>query len=140
MVGLAGHDPVDRRHQLAANRLDQPGEILIAAQRIVRDMDAPEMIGDAARAHRVEFRLYRGVGAGCDDPNFIRQPSASTIAAAPVQMIRARHSPKPMGTQPAFWQWARKITSSPSSTKVRVSPEAKVIERVPSLLNSMRLP
>jgi len=64
MVGLAGHDPVDRGHQLAANGFDQPGEIFISTQRIVRDVDAGEMIGDAARAHRVELRLYGGVGAG----------------------------------------------------------------------------
>jgi len=68
MVGLAGHDPVDRRRQFAANGLDQLAEIFISAQRIVRDVDPAEMVGDAARAHCIELWLHRGIGAGRDDP------------------------------------------------------------------------
>ena len=49
---------------------DQHVEIVVVADRIVRDVDAAEMIGDAARPHGVELRLHGGVGRRRDDAEF----------------------------------------------------------------------
>jgi hypothetical protein len=55
--------------------------------------------------------------------------SQAVVEAGARYIMRARHSPKPIGVHPAFRQWARKITSSPLSRKVRLSPDARTICR-----------
>jgi len=85
MVGFARHHPVDRRHQLAANGLDQRGEIAVVADRVVRDVDTAEMVRHAARTHRVKFRLHRGVGAGRDDAELYAPTERVGHFAAPVR-------------------------------------------------------
>src|SRR5262245_26319475 len=81
-----------------------------------------------------------GVGARCDDAELHPPAECVDHPVAQIQTMRARHSPKPIGTKPLLRQCARKITSSPSSRKVRISPEGSVICRVPSALSSIRLP
>src|SRR5262249_60282173 len=41
--------------------------------RIVGDMDAAEVIGNAAWPHGFELRLYGGVGRRCDDAEFLAE-------------------------------------------------------------------
>jgi hypothetical protein len=70
MIGLAGHDPINRGQQLAAHTVDQGLEIGVTAQRVIRDMDAGKMIGDAARPHHVVFRLNHRIRARRYDAKF----------------------------------------------------------------------
>jgi len=70
MIRWSGSQVITRSiaaHQLAANGLDQRGEIAVVPKRVVRDVDTPEMVRHAARTHRVKLRLHRGVCAGRDD-------------------------------------------------------------------------
>ncbi len=73
IVGLAGHDFVDRRKHLFANVVHELIEIGVVADRIIGDVDAAEVIGDAARAHRFELRLNRGIGRGRDHAEFLAE-------------------------------------------------------------------
>jgi hypothetical protein len=67
VIGLAGHDLVDGAHHLAADIVHQRIEIVVVADGIVGDVDAAEMVGYAARAHGLEFRLHGSVGRGRND-------------------------------------------------------------------------
>src|SRR5262249_21558547 len=60
----------DRRHQLAADVVHQRVEIVIAADGVVRDVDAAVVVRDAVRAHRVELGLHRGVRRRRHDAEF----------------------------------------------------------------------
>ena len=73
VVGLAGHHAVDRLHHGAADIVHHPVEFVVVAHRIVGDMDAAEMVGDAARPHGVELGLHRGVGRRRDHAEFLAE-------------------------------------------------------------------
>jgi len=62
VIGLAGHDVVDRAKHLLADVVHELIEVGVVADRIVGNMDATEVIGDAARPHRFELRLHGGIG------------------------------------------------------------------------------
>src|SRR3546814_7725841 len=55
------------------------------------------------------------------------------------ETIRPAHDPKPSGAKPARSHRAEKLTSSPSSRKVRVSPLGSVRGNSPILHNSNML-
>src|SRR6187200_2561218 len=64
----------------------------------------------------------------------------STALSHPAATIVPRHSPRPILAQPSRSHQPRKITSSPSSRKDRVSPVGSVIGCVPRQASSRRLP
>src|SRR5215831_13169036 len=72
-TGLAHHHVVDCLQHLLADVLHQLIEIVIVADRIVGDVDAAEVIGDAARPHGFELRLHGGVGRGRDHAEFLAE-------------------------------------------------------------------
>src|SRR5215831_697701 len=73
IVGLARHHVVDRLQHLLADIVHQLIEVVIVADRIVGDMDAAKMIGNAARPHGFELRLYGGVGRRRYDAEFLAE-------------------------------------------------------------------
>ena len=73
IVGLAGHDLIDRHKHLLADVVHELIEIGVVTDRIIGDVDAAEVIGDAARTHRFEFRLHGGVGRGRDHAEFLAE-------------------------------------------------------------------
>src|SRR6516165_3621638 len=83
IVGLARHHVVDCLQHLLADVLHQLIEIVIVADRIVGDVDAAEVIGDAAWPHGFELRLHGGVGRGRDHAEFLAEARRSWCESLP---------------------------------------------------------
>jgi hypothetical protein len=64
IVGLARHHAVDRLQHLGTDVVHELVEVVVVLDRIVGDVDAAEVVGDAARTHGLELGLHRGVGRG----------------------------------------------------------------------------
>src|SRR5215467_4144761 len=73
IIGLACHHVIDRLQHLLADIVHQLIEVVIVADRIVGDMDAAEMIGNATWPHGFELRLYGGVGRRRYDAEFLAE-------------------------------------------------------------------
>ena len=93
IVGLARHHVIDRLQHLLADIVHQLIEVVIVADRIVGDMDAAEMIGNAAWPHGFELRLYGGVGRRRDHAEFLavaeRVGHGRELAAGRIQKTMA---------------------------------------------------
>jgi hypothetical protein len=73
VVGLARHHVIDGPQHLLADVVHELVELVVVADRVVGDVDAAEVIGDAAGPHGVELGLYRGIGRGRDDSEFLAE-------------------------------------------------------------------
>ena len=69
-IGCHAHRDIDRPFGRSANIVQHDHEAIVVGDTGIGYTDPGEMIGDAARAHTVIFRLYAGVGRGCDHCEF----------------------------------------------------------------------